>query len=337
MATLFSDRLDSGVFAGRNAIINGNFLFWQRGTSFTADGNTSDRWRVGETTDGSLKVDRESTIKPTQDAVNYAYKVTVLTADSSLAATQYAEIHQLIEGHNYLQFIGRTATLSFWVRSSLTGTYSVAFRNGSPYDRSYIAEYTIDNANTWEYKTITLKFDYTGGTWNTTTGIGLYILFSLGCGSTYAAAPGSWLSGNYIASNNQVNWMATVGNTFYLSNVQLELGSSASPFEVLDGETQTLKVHRYYEAKYYYTQLTSTSSVQGYGYNMLTYDLKRAGPTTTYAGATFWQPGIWYDATSVTIDSSWRDRMYVVFRYTQTGFSYGTALGRATFYMDAEL
>ena len=70
---------------------------------------------------------------------------------------------------------------------------------------------------------------------------------------------------------------------------------------------------------------------------MLTYDLKRSAPTTTYAGATFWQPGIWYNVTSITIDSSWRDRMYVVFRYTQTGFSYGTALGRSTFYMDAEL
>ena len=162
-------------------------------------------------------------------------------------------------------------------------------------------------------------------------------MFSLGCGSTYSTSPGQWASGNYIASTNQVNWMATAGNTFYLSNVQLELGSSASPFEVLDGETQTLKVHRYYEAKYYYSQATQSTTGQGYGYNMVTYDLKRSAPTTTYAGVTIWQPGIWYNATSVLVYSSWRDRMYFVYRDTGHTHTYGATLTRGTFYMDAEL
>ena len=335
MATLYSDSVESGVFAGRNAIINGNFLSWARGQTFNpwTTGYTADRWRGGETTDGSMRADLESTIKPNDD-VNYTLKLTVLTADTSLATTQYAHTFQRIEGYNYLQFIGRTATLSFWVRSSVTGTYSVSFRNGG-LDRSYIAEYTIDNANTWEYKTITVKFDYTGGTWDTTTGVGLDVMFNLGCGSTYSAAAGSWLSGNYIASTNQVNWMATAGNTFYLSNVQLELGSEASPYEVLETGLHVLKIRRYYEAKYYYHQSLCTGTY--YNWNMCTYFYKRVNPTITYSGVTVWARTAWYNATDVNMSGIYNDRFQFRVGYTTATMPYGAALIRGTFYMDAEL
>lgn len=338
MSTLFSTTKDSQIFAGRNAIINGNFLIWARGSTFNPVGiadYTSDRWRVGEVTDGSMRVDREETIKPF-DSVSRTMKVTVLTGDSSLSADQYSYIFQRIEGYNYLQFIGKQATLSFWVRSSVTGTYSVAFRNASPYDRSYVAEYTIDNANTWEYKTITVAFNYTGGTWNTTNGTGLDVLFSLGLGSTYAAAPGSWISSNKIGSTNQVNWMATAGNTFYLSNVQLELGG-ASPFERIDAGIQVMQCARYYEARYYYSQSVQSTTGQGYNYNMVPYFYKRTNPTVTNAGdLTIWARVAWYNATSVSV-SAYPDRMYFLFRDTVNTHNYGAALVRGTFYIDAEL
>jgi hypothetical protein len=329
---------DASQINSRNAIINGNFLFWNRATSFNpiVTGYTADRWRVGVSTDGSMRVDREITITP-NDSIPRCLKATVVTGDSSLASTQYCSIFQRIEGYNYLPFIGKTATLSFWARSSLTGTYSVIFRNEG-YDRSYVAEYTIDDVNTWEYKTITLKFDYSGGTWNTTNGVGLDVLFSLGCGSGYAASPGQWVSSNIVSSTNQVNWMATAGNTFYLSNVQLELGSSDSPFEYLPFATQYLKCLRYYEAKYLYVNATNTSTGGGNIYNMVTYFHKRASPTVTNAGdLTIWARVEWYDATVVSI-ATWSDRMYFHFDDTaHTNYLYGASLLRGTFYIDAEL
>lgn len=341
MATLFSNRLDTGVFTGRNAIINGDFRWWQRGSSFNplaGAGYSADRWRAGETTDGSMRADRESTIKPY--GTNYSFKATVVTGDSSLAAGQYAYIFQRIEGYNYLQFVGKTATLSFWARSSLTGTYSVAFRGGDPYENSYAVDYTINSANTWEYKTITIKFDHGGTTWNTVNGVGVDILFSLGCGSTYSTAPNQWASGNKIASTNQVNWMATAGNTFYLANVQLELGSEATPFEFVENGIQVLQILRYYEVKYYYSQVTQTAtgSTAGYGYNQVPYIYKRANPTVTYSGATIWQPGAWRNATNVYLAQSLKSRMFIRVDDTAgNAYTYGAALIRATFYIDAEL
>jgi hypothetical protein len=344
MANLYSDRIKpSKLFSGRNAIINGNFTFWQRGASFNpvvSNTYTSDRWKVEETNDGTFRVDREQTIKPNDD-VNYTLKATVVTGDSSLAATQYAHVFQRIEGNNYVRFIGRTATLSFWVRSSVTGTYSVTFRNGTaPYAMSYPTEYTINNANTWEYKTITVKFDYTGGgTWNITTGTGIDVLFSLGCGSTYSGTPGQWTAANLIASTNQVNWMATVGNTFYLSNVQFELGSNASPFELIDVGLNKIQCLRYYESKYYYSQVTQTATgAAGYAYNVYKYWPKRANPTVTNGGdLTMWGVSAWYNATNVGI-WPYLDRMLV--RYDDTAghsWTYGAHLTRGTFYMDSEL
>jgi len=341
MATLYSDREGSGIFSGRNAIINGNFLSWQRGGSFNpvnpGVANTDyicDRWRAGENSDATLRADLESSIKPNN--TTYSLKLTVVTGDASLASDQWGTLFQRIEGYNYLQFIGKTATLSFWVRSSVTGIYSTAFRNNG-FDRSYVAEYTIDNANTWEYKTITLRFDYTGGTWNTTSGVGLDVMFSLGDGGDSTTTPGQWASGNYIASTNQVNWMATAGNTFYLSNVQLELGSSASPYELVDIGLNLLKVRRYYEAKYYYANSVCSSSA-GYNYNMVSYNYKRVAPTVTNGGdLTIWTPVFgWYDATNVLI-GAYPDRMYFRFDDTVHTHVYGAALVRGTFYMDAEL
>ena len=340
MTVLYSDNknITEGTLPTTNAIINGDFDMWVRGSSFNpiSSGYAADRWYVGETTDGSIRADRESTIKP--DGTNYCIKITVVTGDSSLAGTQYGNIHQRIEGYNYIPFIGRTATLSFWVRSSVTGTYSIAFRNDSPYDRSYIAEYTIDTANTWEHKKITLAFDYSGGTWNLTNGIGLYVIFSLGLGTTYAAAPGSWVSENKIGSTNQVNWLATAGNTFYLSKVQLERGRVATPFQQLPRAIIEKQCQRYYEVRYYYQNCVSTSAATGHNWGMIEYNWKRANPTITTTGTTIWARVAWYNTTSITISTGWQDRAYFNFQDTaHSNYNFGTALIRGTFYISAEL
>lgn len=314
-------------------------MIWQRGASFNpmVSGYTADRWQFGQTTNGSIRVDRESTIKPAN--TQYSYKLTSLTADTSIADTQYIHFMQKIEGYNYLKFIGNTATLSFWVRSSVTGIYSVAFRN-TGLDLSYASEYTINQADTWEKKKITLKFDYTGGTWNTTNGSGLHVIFTLALGSTYATSSlDQWVSGNKIGSTNQVNWIASASNTFYLSNVQLELGSSDSPFEIVNAGIQVLQCQRYYEAKYFYANCVETvTGTSGYNYNMVTYVYKRAAPTVTNAGdLTIWARVAWYNATSVYI-IPYNDRM--MFRFEDTAghsYNYGAALVRGTFYLDAEL
>ena len=337
MGTLYSDLNKVKVGKQKNAIINGNFLVWQRGASFNPHtaGFTSDRWYYSRNSTGSFRIDREASILPHSNTI-YSYKLTTITGQASFTGDNHSTLQQGIEGFDYVQFIGKTATLSFWVRSSVAGTYSCAFRSGVG-DRSYIAEYTIHSANTWEYKTITLKFDYSGGTWDIQSGLGLRVSFSQGIGSTYATSTlGQWLSGNYLASSNQVNWAASNGNTFYLSDVQLELGSEATSFEQIPPGIQFLKCLRYYEVKYIYTNAASISASLGAYYNIITYNTKRAAPTVTSLGVELWGAA-WYAATSVTV-SVWDDRLYFNIRDTvNSGYTLSAALIRGTFYMDAEI
>jgi len=226
----------SSASSGDNTIINGDFDIWQRGTSFAPIANgdfSADRFRYASIGTGVVTASQSSVV-PTQAEAghlsNYSLKLDVTTADSSLAASdQYSQRYN-IEGYDYKQFEGNTGTLSFWVRSAKTGIHCVSFRN-SVADRSYVAEYTITVANTWEKQVITVPFDYTGGTWNYTTGIGLLITICLGIGSNfYTTTTDSWQTGNFQSTSSQVNVMDTIGNTFYLSQIKFELGSVATPF-----------------------------------------------------------------------------------------------------------
>ena len=121
-------------------------------------------------------------------------------------------------------------TLSFWVMASLTGTYCVSFGNSGS-DRSYIAEYSISTANIWQQVTITIPASPSAGTWDYFTGSGLVIGWALAVGSTYQATAGSWQSGNYLGSSNQVNACNSASNTFYLAQVQLTVGTAAPNFQ----------------------------------------------------------------------------------------------------------
>jgi hypothetical protein len=169
----------------------------------------------------------------------------------SVLAGDYFILSQAIEGFNTsdLSFgtaSAATVTLSFWVRSSLTGSFGGALQN-SAVNRSYPFSYTISAANTWEQKTITIVGDTTGTWVGATNGIGIAVNFSLGMGSTRSGTAGAWAAGNFIAPTGAVSVVGTNGATFYITGVQLEAGSVATPFERIDYGRQLIQCQRYYQ------------------------------------------------------------------------------------------
>ena len=239
-------------FGFKNRIINGAMMIDQRnaGAALTVNSGTDffavDRFlAVGTASSGVFTVQRSSTA-PT-GFIN-SLVATVTTADASLAATDQYYVSQIIEGLNVADLAWGTAsaatvTLSFWVYSSLTGTFGGAIRN-SAQNRSYPFTYTISSANTWDQKTVTIAGD-TSGTWLTTNGKGLDITWTLGLGSTYSGTAGAWAAANYKGASGVTNVMATNGATFYITGVQLEKGSTATSFDVRPYGTELQLCQRY--------------------------------------------------------------------------------------------
>ena len=237
----------------KNRIINGAMVIDQRnaGASITpTDGQyTVDRWQCWVDAASKLTA-QQSTTAPT------GYKNSLLitsTSAYSIASANQFSLLQPIEGLN-VSDLGwgaagaLTVTLSFWTRSSLTGTFGGWIRNSAG-DRSYVFSYTISAANTWEYKTVTIAGD-TSGTWLTTSGVGIYVGFSLGAGSSKVTTAGSWGSTAYYGVTGQQNLVATNGATFYITGVQLEIGTSATPFERRLYGQELINCQRYYEKSY---------------------------------------------------------------------------------------
>lgn len=217
---------------GTNKIINGKMEIAQRGTSFanTSNSYSLDRWTSVSTVSAMLAAS-QSTDVPAGGEFQSSLRLTVSTADASIAAGDAFLLLQYIEGYNARDLIGRTFTLSFWVRSSKTGTHCVAFRNSGT-NRTYVAEYTISAANTWEKKAITVSGGLiTSGTWDWATGSGVQVDFLLAAGSNFHTTADAWQTGSSLSTANQVNCLDTVGNIFAITGVQLEVGSVATPFE----------------------------------------------------------------------------------------------------------
>ena len=241
----------NGLFF-RNRIINGDMRIDQRnaGASVTLSGSANypvDRFVV-YTSSGSSNTGARSTTVPT--GFKNSLLVTVGTGAAPVAAS-YNQIGQIIEGFNvadlgYGAAGALTTTLSFWVRASITGTYCVALANSSAAGtrRSYIAEYSISSANTWEYKTVTIAGD-TSGTWTTDNGQGLQVWFDIGSGSNYQSTANAWGNGAFFRTSSQTNLIATNGATFYVTGVQLETGSVATPFERRPYGTELMLCQRY--------------------------------------------------------------------------------------------
>lgn len=247
----------------RNYIINGNFDFWQRGVSFTAPSSSTysaDRF-AWQTTGANVVNILRSTDTPSVDAP-YSLHVAVTTADTSIAAGDFAFFQYLVEGRDFLPLHNKTITLSFKVKATKTGTYCVSFKNGNN-DRSYVAEYTIDASDTWESKSITFKHDNTG-TWNTTNGIGLQINWILAMGSTYHGTADSWQAGNKLSTSNQVNGVDSASNDFRIAQVQLTEGAEALPFRTAgkNFSEELAMCQRYYRKSYDINTVPGTASTE---------------------------------------------------------------------------
>jgi hypothetical protein len=218
----------------RNRIINGAMMIDQRnaGASVTPATNNYvlDRWVFDLSQSSKFSVQQSAVVTP---GFTNSCAITSLSA-YSIAAGDFFLMRQNIEGLNVYDLAwgsasASTVTLSFWVRSSLTGTFGGSIRNSAD-NRSYVFSYTIISANAWEYKTISIPGD-TSGTWLTTNGTGLKLSFSLGTGSTYSTTAGSWVAGNFAAPTGATSVVGTNGATFYITGVQLEDGAVATPFE----------------------------------------------------------------------------------------------------------
>jgi hypothetical protein len=250
-AKLYGVSMRYGGTGWVNRIINGNMVIDQRnaGASVTLNGSESyitDRFACGDVTDGSF------TAQQVSDApagfIN-SLKCTITSADTSLTGTQTAYCYQTIEGLNIADFAWGTAsattiTLSFWIKSSLTGTFGGALRNSAA-NRAYPFTYAISAANTWEQKTVTIAGD-TSGTWLTTNGVGINLQFSLGAGPDRSGTAGAWNANNNTGATGQVQVIGTNGATWQITGVQLEAGSVATPFERIDYGRQLIQCQRYF-------------------------------------------------------------------------------------------
>lgn len=238
----------------RNLIINGAMQISQRGTSFTGHGvgvnYGIDRFFDYHSSDGAFTISQETSVVPTD--FSHALKVQTTTADSSIAAGQRLIVAQRLEGQNISHLKwgtsdAKTVTLSFYVRSSITGTHGGAIGNGSD-NRNYPFTYTISSADTWERKIITVAGD-TSGTWATNEGRSIQIVWGLGVGSTYSGTAGAWAAGDInSATGATTGVLGTLNATWYLTGVQLEVGDSATEFEHRSIGEELALCQRYYYA-----------------------------------------------------------------------------------------
>jgi hypothetical protein len=246
------------TFSYRNRIINGDMRIDQRnaGASVSTASNSSaytlDRWIIEYSQFSKFTLQQNAgSVTPPTGYTNYL-GVTSSSA-YSVSFGDYFLLEQRVEGFNSADLAWGTAsaasiTVSFWVRSSLTGTFGGAIRNQAG-TRSYPFSFTISAANTWEQKTVTIPGDTTG-TWLTTNGIGLRLGLSLGMGSTYTATGGAWAAGNFLTPTGATSVVGTNGATFYITGVQLEAGSVATAFDVRDYGRELMMCQRYYEKSF---------------------------------------------------------------------------------------
>ena len=237
----------------KNRIINGAMVIDQRnnGASVTPVNGTYtlDRWFFYVSQTSKLTTQQNAgSVTPPVGFSNYL-GVTSSSAYSVLAA-DYFLVNQFIEGFNFADMAWGTAnaatvTLSFQVRSSLTGTFGGAIGNNAT-NRSYPFTYTINAANTWEQKSITIAGD-TSGTWvGATNGVGCKVFLGLGVGSTGSGTAGAWAAGTFYSATGATSVVGTNGATFYITGVQLEKGVTATSFDYRPYTTELSLCQRYY-------------------------------------------------------------------------------------------
>tara|TARA_R110000751_G_scaffold135471_1_gene238284 strand:- start:1059 stop:2315 length:1257 start_codon:yes stop_codon:yes gene_type:complete len=346
--------LNGGQLAGnRNRIINGNMMIDQRntGAAYTLTGDSQynvDRFK-GRTYGGSGRFSAQQ-VTDAPDGFLKSLKVTVTTTNTS--GTYGYSLEQQLEGLNIIDFnfgsaSAKTYTMSFWVKASIAGTYTCANRTLGG-GASCVFTYTIDSVNTWEKKTFTFPAN-TGFTTGTDNGIGLICDFGFGPQtSKLTSTLGAWQSGNYLFNSGQVDLMATSGATFYITGVQLERGSVATPFEHRGYGTELALCQRYYQQ---YGPHGNTMVGDGVTYNSTTahrwgFELPvvmRVAPTGVLSGTC----GLWNGASiggSAVLGTNYTKPEMVQYDMTcnsglinTTGLRMSMYLNTGTFTASAEL
>ena len=258
---------DDGALSNRSLIINGGMAIDQRnggsGITPTAWAYSVDRFRAEIGQQSKITVEQNAGSVTPPNGFSHYLGVTSTSAYTPLTG-DYFYINTQIEGYNSAQLGwgasgAKDVTLSFWVRSSLTGTHSGALRNGNS-TRSYPFTFTVSSSNTWEYKTITISGD-TSGTWSIDNTSGIQLSFSLGAGTTYRGTAGAWASADHRAGvTGAVDIVGTNGATFYFTGVQLEVGDTATPFEHRSFGDELARCQRYYK------RMSTTSGSQTFAF-----------------------------------------------------------------------
>jgi len=293
-------QIDNADIAGgvnfKNIIINGDMSIAQRGTSETGLGNgdggyhTCDRWKFTEVGTATAEFTQsQSTDVPSGQGFSSSLKMDCTTADTSLASNEIFRIQQHIEGQN-LQYLKKgtanaeSLTLSFWVKSNKTGTYTVYFYDNDN-TRVNSKSYTIDSSSTWEKKTITIAGDTTG-TLDNDNNLSLLVSFQLLAGTDYTSGTlqdwGTSVTANFAPG--QVNLADSTANEWYITGVQLEAGTTASDFEFLPYDMNLQRCQRYYQVLYYVDNATITTG-NSYSttaaYAPIDFNSMRVAPTVT--------------------------------------------------------
>jgi len=270
-----------------NILYNGDFNIWQRGTTFTGivDAYGPDRWAWRDVGAGVVDLLRSTDVPDGQSA--YSCHIDVTTADASLAVTDFYGLEYRVEGFDAIPLGFGTAeaasvAISFWVKSAKTGIHSVALQN-SAVNRSYVAEYTVSVADTWEQKSVIIAGDTTG-TWLKDNGIGLSIIFALAAGTNFTGTPGAWAATDDKASTNQVNVMDNAANNFRLSRVQLEIGTVAGDFAARAFPEELALCKRYFQKTFPYE--VAPASNLGVADGCLGYAPKISGVSNYWASFT---------------------------------------------------
>jgi len=316
----------------KNLIIGGDFSTnpWQRGTSFapTATGDyTADRFKWVQSGAGVisiLKTASAPTVAQADYFTNSCLEIDVTTADASIAAGDVYWIQQFIEGYNMAPTSQSPMTLSFWVYSTVTGIFTVTLSNNSTI--GYVSEYTVNASNTWEKKTITIAAPPAGFLLNSTNGVGGRLLWVVAAGSNYNGVAQDWTNNSALTStSNQVNGMSSTSNTFRLALIQLEKGSTATPFEIRTRSEELALCQRYYQKTFQQGVTPAQASGSGIGTIVIRAKTNAASPTSRFVNfpvvmratpsATFYNPvsanALWY-SRSRAADSGAASTMWLL-------------------------
>jgi Carbohydrate esterase, sialic acid-specific acetylesterase len=331
----------------RNLIIGCDFTTapWQRGTSFTSVGTTSytaDRWTWVQIGSGVIDIAKTADAPTLAQAgmfTQHCLDIVVTTADVSIAASDVYVLLQRIEGLSssflgFGQLSARRITVSFWVKSSKTGTFYVTARNNGN-NRTYTTAYTINAADTWEFKSFSIPGD-TSGSWLYTNGVGLSLTWTLAAGSNFQGTADTWNGSNVLATSSQANALDTIGNHFKLALVQVEEGVGASPFEQLPQDVVLDRCRRYYRKSF----ALATAPAQNVGSNVGAAFAVSHVASAVFGGRVEFDTNMRAAPTITTYNpnaanANWRDitngadRMVTVADASESGFNMTGAAGAA--------